>query len=285
MKTAKGRVLRDTTHGDGLLSVEGNQFPFRLEGMWKSDMAPKVNMQVEVDFDDAGAILAVRGADPAAVAREQAAQMAAKAGETAKHFVAELQTKGGPMVAKAMPVVQRYTSMIGIPTLVALLVIFIAWFFMSTIVVDLLGRTEVSFYSAMGLLNNPEAGLESLASSRTPSAGVYGLITIVALLIPLLPHFLGMRQLWLTYCAPIAWMLLAYIIGRMKISSAMNEGAEAIGGFGGEEAEEYARQAAEEMQQMISEVVSVGFGTWVAIAAGLYLAWMGYQRFRAAPAT
>lgn len=283
MRTAKGRVLRDTTHGEGLMSVEGNQYTFRLEGMWKSDMAPKVNMQVEVDFDDAGSVVAVRGVDPAAAAREQAAQMAAKASETTKKLAAELQAKGGPMMEKALPVVQKYTGLIGIPTLVALVAIFFGWWIFSALVIELFTRETVTFYQVMGLLNNPESGIEALGSGRRPGTGLYGIVTFIAWLAPLLPHFVPIRQLWLAYFAPIGWMGLAYVIGRWKISSAMSAGTEEIGAFGGEEAEEFARQMQEELQNTISEAVSMGFGLWIAIAAGLYLAYLGYTRFRAAP--
>jgi len=283
MRTAKGRVLRDTTHGEGLMSVEGNQYTFRLEGMWKSDIAPKVNMQVEVDFDDAGTVVAVRGIDPAAAAREQAAQMAAKASETTKKLAAELQAKGGPMMAKAMPVVQKYTGLIGIPTLVALVAIFFGWWVFATINVTVFTSDGFTFYQIMGALNDPDRAFESLGTGNTPGAGIYGIIAFVAWLAPLLPHFVGIRQLWLAYFAPIVWMILTYIIAKIKISAALSEGTDAAGEFGGEEAEQFAREMQEGIQDAISEAVSMGFGTWIAIAAGLYLAYAGYTRYRAAP--
>jgi hypothetical protein len=37
----RGRVLRDPSVGAGLLMVEGQQYPFALEGVWKSEAAPK----------------------------------------------------------------------------------------------------------------------------------------------------------------------------------------------------------------------------------------------------
>jgi hypothetical protein len=285
MRTAKGRVLRDTTHGDGLMSVEGNQYTFRLEGMWKSDIAPKVNMQVEVDFDDAGTVVAVRGIDPGAAAREQAAQMAAKASETTKKFAAELQAKGGPMMEKAMPVVQRYTALIGVPTLIALVVIFFGWFIFSTLVIEVFGRETVTFYQVMGLLNNPETGIEALGSGRRPGTGIYGLVTLLAFLAPVVPHFVSIRQLWFLYFAPIGWMALAYVIGRWKISSAISAGSDDFSGFPGVDAEEFAREMREMQEQMmdaIGEQISLGFGAWIAIAAGLYLGYLGYTRYRAA---
>jgi hypothetical protein len=265
------------------MSVEGNQYTFRLEGMWKSDMAPKVNMQVEVDFDDAGTVVAVRGIDPAAVAREQAAQMAAKATETTKRLAAELQAKGGPMMEKAMPVVQKYTGLIGIPTLVALVAIFFGWWVFAAINVDFITRDGFTFYQIMGALNDPERAFEALGTGQTPGAGLYGIVAFLAWLAPLLPHFIGMRQLWLAYFAPIVWMVLTYIIARMKISAALSEGTEAAEEFGGAEAEQYAREIQEGFQDAISEAVSMGLGIWIAIAAGLYLAYAGYTRYRAAP--
>jgi hypothetical protein len=186
------------------------------------------------------------------------------------------------MMEKALPVVQRYTSLIGIPTLVALFVLLLSWFFFSTLVVDLLGREEITFYQIMGLLNDPERGMEAIGSGRLPGAGLYGIVTIIALLAPLLPHFVSNAKLWLAYCAPIAWMVLAYIIGRWKISSAMSANSENVGAFGGEEAEEFARQMQEEMMDAFQEAISMGWGAWIAIAVGIYLAYVGYTRYRAA---
>ena len=37
----RGKVLRDTTLGPGLLIVEGQQYRFTLQGVWKSAAPPK----------------------------------------------------------------------------------------------------------------------------------------------------------------------------------------------------------------------------------------------------
>lgn len=42
--TKKGGVLRDTSGGEGLVFVEGNQYAFQLEGIWRSEYAPRTNM-------------------------------------------------------------------------------------------------------------------------------------------------------------------------------------------------------------------------------------------------
>ncbi len=53
-------ILRDTSAGSGLLMVEGRQIPFRLEGIWRSAVAPKPDMQVEAEFDGEGQLVGLR---------------------------------------------------------------------------------------------------------------------------------------------------------------------------------------------------------------------------------
>ena len=39
----RGRILRDTSTGDGLVYVDGKQYPFGLGNIWKSEIPPKIN--------------------------------------------------------------------------------------------------------------------------------------------------------------------------------------------------------------------------------------------------
>ena len=55
-----GKVLRDASQGPGLLMVEGQQYFFSLTGLWKSDLPPKVGMEVEAEFNRDGQLLAIR---------------------------------------------------------------------------------------------------------------------------------------------------------------------------------------------------------------------------------
>jgi hypothetical protein len=64
----RGIVLRDIMYGFGLLAVDGKQYSFPSEGMWQSDVAPKVGMLVDVSFNSDGApecIQAVSATQPA----------------------------------------------------------------------------------------------------------------------------------------------------------------------------------------------------------------------------
>jgi len=304
MSTARGRILRDTSLGDGLLSVAGKQHAFKLEGLWRSDRAPKVDMQVDVDFNDAGQIVAIRAADPTAAAREQAERFMSTAGATAKRWASDLKTKGAPafaelrakgapalaeMQAKGMPVIKRYVGVVGAPTLIAIAAVLLGWFFFAAVSIDFLGqRQSATFYDFLGVLNNPQNGLAAL-EGRSASAGFYGFLAIVALFAPLLPHFVKSRRLWLAYCAPGAWMALAGVIGWLKIRSAMSaatSGPDSFGGGfgGGGELQELASGMAREFMNELWNAISIGFGAYLSAAAAICLAWVGIRRFRA-PAT
>ena len=51
----RGRILRDTNSGPGLLAVNGKQYTFTLEDMWQSEVPPRPGMVVEVSFGAQGA--------------------------------------------------------------------------------------------------------------------------------------------------------------------------------------------------------------------------------------
>ena len=55
----------------GLLVVDGQQKTFTLEGVWKSPVAPAVNMAVRFEFDGAGSIRGLTVVDPQQAAREK----------------------------------------------------------------------------------------------------------------------------------------------------------------------------------------------------------------------
>jgi hypothetical protein len=50
MKT-RGKILRQPGQGPGIVMIEGQQFRFQLEGVWRSDIAPQPGQAVEVHLD------------------------------------------------------------------------------------------------------------------------------------------------------------------------------------------------------------------------------------------
>jgi hypothetical protein len=68
----RGKVLRDPRTGPGLLMIEGRQYWFCLEGVWKSEIPPKPGLTVDVKLDQAGRILAITAVSDSQLAEEQA---------------------------------------------------------------------------------------------------------------------------------------------------------------------------------------------------------------------
>ena len=60
----RGKILRDTSAGPGLLIVEGQQYPFSRNQLWKSDLPPQVGMVVEAEFNREGKLTAIRTLEP-----------------------------------------------------------------------------------------------------------------------------------------------------------------------------------------------------------------------------
>lgn len=166
----RGRVLRDTSAGEGLVFVDGNQYPFRLEGMWKSEHAPKANMTVDVEFDDQGQLVSLRSVGGGAIAGEQASQALDAAGAAAKKMAAEFQSKG-------LPVIQEWAQRVGYPKLIAFAALVIAWFWLPAISLKMgfLGNGSITFYDGLKFLNSGGMALGG------GGAGIYGFLVLVAL--------------------------------------------------------------------------------------------------------
>lgn len=277
MSTQKrGRILRDTTTGDGLIFVEGQQFTFRLETVWKSEFAPKVNAAVDAEFDDQGRLLAVRAVGGQGIPGEQAAQALAATQDAARKFAAEFQAKG-------LPVAMQYVQKIGYPTLGALAAVLLGWFVLpaASMNMGILGKNSLTFYESLKLLN--AEGLESLAAlGGGGSAGIYGLLCFLAIIAVLLPFVWPDRRAAWGMAAPLALMLLVAVIAYAKVSAQFSAGADAASGFGGAEMQAMAEQAANQAAAEFRKAISLGFGTYLSLAGALYLAWQGVLKARRA---
>lgn len=75
----RGKILRDPRAGPGLLMIEGRQYWFSMEGVWKSEVPPKPGLAVDVKLDRAGQILAITAVSESQLAKEQAERSVDKA--------------------------------------------------------------------------------------------------------------------------------------------------------------------------------------------------------------
>jgi hypothetical protein len=254
----RGKVLRDPSNGPGLLIVEGQQYPFALEGVWKSDVAPKPGLAVDVDFDTTGTVSAISAVPESQLAREQA-EIAL---QTAKE-------KGGQIFGQIV-------AKVGMPNLVAGLVLFIAWFWLNAVVVAVPfgGKMEITFWQVLGLLNAKNI-LEVLGSNMHGSAGIYGLFAIACLAGPFLQYFWKDKRAALGGVLPLAFMVIVWIMVRSSISNAM--GPVPSGAM-------YADMQREAQAEM-SKAISMGMGVYLAILASLYFAGVGLKSYLAAKDT
>ncbi len=68
----RGKVLREPSSTAGLVIVEGQQYWFSLDGLWKSEGPPQPGEVVDVDFDSDWRILAIAAVPESQLAKEQA---------------------------------------------------------------------------------------------------------------------------------------------------------------------------------------------------------------------
>lgn len=266
----RGRVLRDTSAGEGLVFVDGNQYPFKLEGMWRSEFAPKANMAVDVEFDDQGKILALRSVAGSTVAGEQASQALDAAGAAAKKMASEFQSKG-------LPVIQDWAKAVGYNKLIAFAVLVISWFFLPAISIKMgfLGDGSITFYDSLKFLNS---GAMAMGGG---GAGIYGFLVFIALVGVVAHQFWKDPRAAYGMCLPLLLMGLVFLIAYFKASSQMSDAQEAMGQFGNSpEYQEMARNMASEARKQMWAAFSFSFGLYLALGASLYLAWLGFKSAR-----
>ena len=93
---------------------------------------------------------------------------------------------------------------------------------------------------------------------------------------PLLPTFLKHKYAPLGYCAPLAFLTVAALLIYMQVRSMANAARDSMRAFAGNRMDE----VADAMVQQFSQAISVGFGTYLSLAAALYLAWIGINALR-----
>lgn len=249
----RGTVLRDTNAGPGLVLVGAEKKTFTLERHWQGTMAPQVQMQVEVTLDEHGDIAALAPARTGADELDKYREMAKKA------------IDGGT------PVLLAQAGRIGKPVLAAVLVIAVSWTWLPAASVTIMaGMTQGATLFDLLRLANSGASLDSFGRAGG-SSGPYGLLCVLAMCAPLLPAYLRHKYAPLGYCAPLAFLALVFLAVYLKMramADATRDGMRALGGGRMDE-------MADAMMQQIAHAFSVGFGTWLSLAAALYLGWRG----------
>ncbi|HWA96538.1 MAG TPA: hypothetical protein VG844_18210 [Terracidiphilus sp.] len=250
----RGKILRDPTNGPGLVVVEGQQYTFALEGIWKSASLPQPGVVVDVDFAADGSVIAVTAVPESQLAKEQAEQALSAAKE-----------KGAAIASTAV-------AQFGLPTLIAAGLVIVGWFFMATVSLNagFAGKFEFTFWHVLTLLNSSNLMDAMQSAQGKGSAGFYGFLAIAALAGPFISAFWKDKRALLGGLLPVLFMLLVAILVKHSLSSATAD---------------MPAEFAKEMSKQISKQISIGMGAYLSLLSSLYLGFVSVKKFLAAKAS
>ncbi|VVE15550.1 hypothetical protein PPN31114_02880 [Pandoraea pneumonica] len=256
----RGKILRDTSAGPGLVMIGTRQHPFDLEGVWQSTQAPAVNMTVEALLDDAGKVVMLSVVSESQLARE-----------AADDAMAAVKQKGNALVAR-----------FGARTLGAIALLAIGWFMLNVLSVQVSAnyRVGISFWKLLGLINSPGGVINSLGGNGG-SAGLYGLVAVLALVAPLAPYFAKDRRAHLANLLPLVFMVAVGIAIYLNISDGLSQAQSAASMFGGRDAGRMASDFASQMVREALKAISLGVGAYLSLIVSVYLAGIGLRGYLA----
>jgi hypothetical protein len=189
--TRRGKVLRDTNAGPGLLVVDDTQLAFTLEKMWTSNTPPTPGMVVDVEVEGS-TVVSVAAVPEGQLAREQAKRLL----NGARHRTTAL----------AKHVVANF----GIPGLLAGVALVVGWFFLTVgSLTTPLGKIDFTFWQALGAINSGSEAVMRRVPGTVNSTGIYGFFALLALAGPYLRAVWKGHRAHLAGILPFVLMLLA----------------------------------------------------------------------------
>jgi hypothetical protein len=241
----RGKILRDVAAGSGLLMVDGQQYPFSIQEVWRSELPPRSGMAVEVEFEQYGKIHAI-------------------------YAVAELESAGKRSLNQSPETSRSVGTNLETFKLVAVVILIIAWFFLNSVSIQSpLGRLDFTFWQILAYPNSRNSlGAFPHGSSNPVGAGSYGLLALVAMCGPLLGHFWKDRRAALGGVLPLLFMTA---VGLMLCSNIEGSFADASGPLG---------PAIKPIRDEAMAAVSLGLGAYLSGLASLCLAVIAFKQIR-----
>jgi hypothetical protein len=164
------------------------------------------------------------------------------------------------------------------PAKIAIACIFLCWFLLDTLVITL-GSLQhgVRFYDMSAVIADPARMFFGFHGWGHRAA--FGLLCLVCLAAPLLPHFRQARMLWLAYLAPLALMGICGALLLWRTSGEFIAAPGDAGGIAGNLVQ-FANGLVHHGSSLVSRHISVGVGGYLALVACLVLALRGIRRYR-----
>jgi hypothetical protein len=172
----------------------------------------------------------------------------------------------------------RAASRIDGLSLLALLALFIGWFFMNTLVASLGSLQQgLRFFDISAAIADPTRIFFGVQGSLRRV--LFGGLCIACLLAPVVPHWRSHRLAWAAYLAPLILMTFCGVVLYAKSSgdffpAPSNAGALSTSVLN------FANDLINRGTGLISRHISVAAGGYVAFAGALVLAVQGTRRFR-----
>jgi hypothetical protein len=176
---------------------------------------------------------------------------------------------------KSKAIASAAVAKFGLPTLVATGLLIVGWFFLNSAVIQTpVGNLSYSFWQVLGYVNAGGAMQAILQGGTSPSAGLYGLLAIIALAGPLVPYFWKDKRAVLAGLLPLLFMLVIWLLARNEITN-----------VGGADTAGIPPEMLKQMRDQAMQAVSVGLGAYLSLLVGLYFAVMGLKSFLASRAS
>ena len=169
-------------------------------------------------------------------------------------------------------------------TWLAMLAIFVGWFLLDTLKVSAGPFSQaVRFYDLGALISNPLQLFYGIDAAHRAQVFVFGVVCILVLCTPLVPHVINLRQAWLACLVPLALMLVCGAILYVQTSGDFLSQPADDGGIGSSVVQ-LANKILKRGSEPIARHVSIGGGVYLALAGCLFLGLRGVNRYRGAPA-
>lgn len=193
-----GTIIKTPDNAPGLLIVAGQKMPFTLAGVWKSPVAPAINMAVDIEFDGAGSIRGLTARDPQQVARERLGPVGGLAQQHGKE-AAEIARQG----------VGALVSRMGKVTLATAVIHAIAWFFMPALTIGQNFSPAPRSFTLWDLVGlDPNTSLEATPANH----GLFALLGLLAIAAPFAAPFLRNPKAKFLYATPLVYLVTAVFV-------------------------------------------------------------------------
>jgi hypothetical protein len=175
----------------------------------------------------------------------------------------------------------RAAGALDLASKLAIVCIFLCWFLIETLVVSWGSlQHNVRFFELSAVIADPTRMFFSIRISLP--VVLFGMLCIVCLLAPLLPHYSNHRLAWLGYMAPLGLMLVCGALLYSKTSTALLTAPGDASPLNGNLIR-FANNLVHQGGDLLARHISVGLGGYAALLACLVLAVQGARGYRHAP--